>query len=74
MTPQDHLAQAQQQSVALYLQRQQIEAQRQQLAQQAQDIDLQLMRLDGVIEAWTQAAREAVIAPPLPLAEGSHGE
>ena len=40
---------AHQRSVALYLQRQSVEAQRQQMVQQAQAIDLELVRLDGEI-------------------------
>lgn len=46
---QDRLDHAHQRSVALYLQRQQVEAQRQACAQQAQAIDLELVKLDGEI-------------------------
>jgi chromosome segregation ATPase len=46
----ERLADAHQRSVALYLRRQQIEAQRQQIQQQAQACDLELVKLDGEIE------------------------
>ena len=54
MTLQQRLDQANQQSVSLYLRRQQIEEQRQQIALQAQQCDLELVRLDGVIRTLSE--------------------
>lgn len=50
MTLTERLADAHQRSVALYLRRQQIEAQRQQVAQQAALCDQALVKADGEIE------------------------
>lgn len=54
---QARLEAAHRRSVALYLQRQDVEAQRQQAAQQAQAIERELLTLDGeirVLEALTR--------------------
>ena len=61
MTLADRLADAHQRSVALYLERQQVEAQRQQCQLRAQQIDLALVALDGEIAILTtlQAAPSA---------------
>lgn len=55
----ERIAEAHQQSVRLYLQRQGIEAQRQQLAQAAAQCDQTLLRLDGEIDALTRMKDEA---------------
>lgn len=60
MTIQERLDAANQRSVALYLQRQQVEAQRQQLALTAQQIEHELVRLDGMIETLTAQLGEPV--------------
>jgi hypothetical protein len=49
MTLAERLADAQQRSVALYLERQQVEATRQQCIMRGQQIDLALIQLDGEI-------------------------
>lgn len=51
MTISERLTQAQQQSVALYLRRQEIEQQAQQVRSAALEIDAELLRLDGEIRA-----------------------
>lgn len=50
MTLQERLAAEHVTATRLYLRRQEVEAQRQALAQQAQQIDLALVRSDGVVE------------------------
>lgn len=59
MTIADRIAQAHQRSVALYLQRQQVEMQRQQLQQQAARIDQELLMLDGQIALLTTMQDDA---------------
>lgn len=58
MTLQERLDRANQQSVSLYLRRQDIEGQRQQLSLQAQQCDVELMRLDGEIRVLSAAIAE----------------
>ncbi len=53
MTIDARLAQAKEQSVSLYLQRQEVEMQRQQVQARAVQIDAELLRLDGEIRALT---------------------
>ena len=59
MSAQSRLTLAHQRSVALYLQRQQIEAKRQQLTQQAQAIEVELVQLDGEIRVLEALIAEA---------------
>jgi len=59
MSAQSRLMLAHQRSVALYLQRQQIEAKRQQLTQQAQAIEVELVQLDGEIRVLEALIAEA---------------
>lgn len=61
MTLADRLADAQQRSVALYLQRCALEQQRQQLAVQAVACDQALVRLDGEIELLMRLQTEGAI-------------
>lgn len=60
MTLADRLTQAQQQSVALYLQLTQLEQQRQQIVQQMAVGQQALVKLDGVIETLTQLLADAI--------------
>lgn len=54
----ERLAQAQQQSVQMYLRRQQIETQRQQLSMQAMQCDQELIALDGEVRVLTAISQE----------------
>lgn len=59
MTLDDRLTTAQMQSVALYLKQQELEGQRQQIVTQQQATNIELVRLDGVIETLTLLRKEA---------------
>ncbi len=59
MTVADRLAQAHQQSVALYLQLTQLEQQRQQVVSQMAQAQQALVKLDGVIDTLTQLIQES---------------
>ena len=50
MTTQERLNQANEQSVSLYLQRQQLESKLQEFQLRASQVDQKLIRLDGIIE------------------------
>lgn len=67
MTLQERLDQAQQQSVSVYLRRQQIEAQRHQIAKMALDCDQALIRLDGQIALLTDILTPEQPATHTPL-------
>lgn len=60
MTLQERLDKANQNSVALYLRRQEIEGQRQQLNLQAQQCEAELIRLDGDLRTLTALVAEEV--------------
>lgn len=68
MAAADALRKAQEQSVALFLERQRVEVQRQQLTLQAQRIDHELVLLDGEIRALTPLA-----VAPAPDGSANHG-
>ena len=52
MTPAERIAQAHQRSVALYLQRQELEGERQQVLLKIQRVEQELVKLDGAIAAF----------------------
>ncbi len=74
MTIQERLLNAREQSVKLYLERQEVELVRQQVQVRAAQIDHQLMKLDGIIDALEAQLREPQPAAPQPAAESSDGQ
>ena len=61
MTLDERIADVQQRSVQLYLQRQEIEQQRQMVAASAQRCDQALIRLDGELDVLTRMKAEAEV-------------
>jgi len=59
MTLAERLVAAQTKSIALYLERQQLEAQRQQLLLRAQQVEFALLELDGEIRVLTALMAES---------------
>ena len=59
MTIAERLAQAKEQSITLFLQRQDVEATKQQMQARAVQIDAELLRLDGEIRALIAVMPEA---------------